>query len=314
MLLLKQKLLLMKKAAAVAKAAGQTFDNAHLPLVTGSSMMFTNSDGQVTLAASIAWIVSGVWKNSKHTVESLRNIVCAGLGVGSVHFYFLISDIEQGENSVMTAERRLQIQELISESLPQGSVMLVTFEPRLNHSGWIGRGKKNPSFCFSGGSDTWCPRLQSAYNYITGTETALRYRYAFIVRSRTDTTYVGPVAPVQKWHEVLPEGTIAGPRWQSKRFMYMDDTFFIIRRSLAVPALLLFPASTFLLFERKSLTTDTSNAAVWGQYCVWPEATLSYFFTATPWSHEAVQVLDFCALRLIDSFSVDATHGQKSNC
>lgn len=302
------------KAAAVAKAAGETFDNAHLPLVAGANMVFTNSDGQVMPAASIAWIVSGVWKNTSSTVESLRNIVCAGLGVGSVHFYFVISDTEQGENSVMTAERRLEIQQIILESLPLGSVMLVTFEPRLNHSGWMGRGKKNPSFCFSGGSDTWCPRLQSAYNYITGTETALRYRYAFIVRSRTDTTYVGPVAPIQKWHEALPEGAVAGPRWQSNRLMYMDDTFFIIRRSFAVPALLLFPASTFMLFERESLTTDTRIAAVWGEWCVWPEYTLSYFFTGTPWSHAAVQVLDFCVLRLIDSFSVDATHGRVTPC
>jgi hypothetical protein len=302
------------KAAAVAKAAGETFDNAHLPLVAGANMVFTNSDGQVMLAASIAWIVSGMWKNTNSTLDSLRNVVCAGMGVGSVHFYFVISDTEHGENSVMTAERRLEIQQMITESLPRGSVMLVTFEPRLNHSGWIGRGKKNPSFCFSGGSDTWCPRLQSAYNYITGTETALRYRYAFIVRSRTDTTYVGPVAPIQQWHEALPEGSVAGPLWQSKRLAYMDDTFFIIRRSLAVPALLLFPASTFMLFERESLTTDTSNAAVWGEWCVWPEATLSYFFTGTPWSHAAVQVLDFCALRLIDSFSVEATHGHRSNC
>ena len=45
------------KAAAVAKAAGETFDNAHLPLVAGANMVFTNSDGQVMPAASIAWIV-----------------------------------------------------------------------------------------------------------------------------------------------------------------------------------------------------------------------------------------------------------------
>jgi hypothetical protein len=302
-------------ADVVAKAAAETFDNAHLPLVTRANMTFTNSDGQAMVAASIAWIVSGVWKNSSYsTVESLRDVVCAGLGVGSVHFFFVISDTEQGGKSVMTAERQLEIQQMILESLPRGCVMLVTFEQTLNHSGWIGRGKRNPSFCFSGCSDTWCPRLQSAYNYITGTETALRYRYAFIVRSRTDTTWFGPVAHVHKWHEVLPEGAVAGPLWNSKRVTYMKDTFFIFRRSLAVPALLLFPASSFGMFERKMFSNDTRNAAVWGEWCIWPEYTLSYFFTGTSWSRAAVHVLELCQLRLINTFVVDGTHARMTEC
>lgn len=48
-----------------------------------------------------------------------------------------------------------EIQKTILDSLPDGSVMMVAFEASISHSGLFGRGKNNPSFCYTGCSDTW---------------------------------------------------------------------------------------------------------------------------------------------------------------
>jgi hypothetical protein len=48
-----------------------------------------------------------------------------------------------------------EIQKAILDSLPDGSVMMVAFETSISHSGLFGRGKNNPSFCYTGCSNTW---------------------------------------------------------------------------------------------------------------------------------------------------------------
>lgn len=95
---------------------------------------------------------------------------------------------------------------------------------------------------------------------------------------------------------------------------YWMMLFFIFRCSRPVTLLLHFPASIFKAFERKSLTTSRNELAVWGEYSIWPEAALSYFFTGTPWFHAAVSVLYACSLGLLATISTDANHGSFNNC
>ena len=294
-------------------------DNEHLPLVTSSDQKVIHLNHGLQNAASIAWIVSGVWRDvrSVTTLHHLRDQVCAGLGSGSVHFYFVISNVEEGALAAMSRDRRSEIQKFIQDTLPHGSVMLVVFQESVDHSGWFGRGSATPQFCNFVCSDTWCSRLQIAYNYITATETAQLYRYAFVVHSRTDAQYSGLFAPAQKWHDVISERGIVGSSWKSGRFDWdggKDDSFFILRRCHAAHALLHFPAFTYRLMKRELVSGSIADRAVWAHTHCWPEAAVSYFFTASQWSTVSMQVMDLCGLGLVGSIKAHMNCGVKIIC
>lgn len=297
-------------------------DNLHLPLVTSSDQLFVHTINGAQRAASIAWIVSGVWRGARSdaTLHHLRDRVIAGLGSGNVHFYFIISNTEEEAESMMSMHRRREIRKFIEDTLPAGSVMLVMFQENMDHSGWIGRGPtshQNPHFCNFACSDTWCSRLQAAYNYITATESIQMYRYAFVVYSRTDAQYSGHVAPAQKWHEAIPERGIAGSSWKSGRIDWdggKDDTFFILRRCHAALALLHFPAFTYRYVKREAVSSSIRDRAVWAHTHCWPEAAVSYFFTNSRWSGSSMEVMDLCELGLVGSLRVLMKAGLKTVC
>jgi len=294
-------------------------DNEHLPLVTSSNQRFIHANNGLQHAASIAWIVSGVWRGQRSvtTLHHLRDQVCAGLGAGNVHFYFIISNVEEEAQSAMSSVRRLEIRKFVEDTLPAGSVMLVMFQETVDHSGWIGRGSSSPQFCNFGCSDTWCSRLQAAYNYITATESAQLYRYAFVVHSRTDAQYSGLVAAAQRWHDVIAERGVAGSSWKSPRVEWeggKDDTFFILRRCHAATALLHFPAFTYRLTKRESVSNNLRDRAVWAHTHCWPEAAVAYFFTNSQWSAASMQVMDLCQLGLLGSLRAFMNSGVKTVC
>ncbi len=297
-------------------------DNLHLPLVTSSNQLFVHTSNGAQRAASIAWIVAGVWRGERSvaTLHNLRDQVCVGLGLGNVHFYFIISNTEDEAESAMPSHRRREIRKIIEDTLPTSSVMLVIFQENVDHSGWIGRGPishQNPQFCNFYCSDTWCSRLQTAYNYITATESIQMYRYAFVVYSRSDAQYSGHVAPAQTWHEVIPERGIAGSSWKSGRVDWdggKDDTFFILRRCHAASALLHFPAFTYRYVKREAVSSSIRDRAVWAHTHCWPEAAVAYFFTKSQWSAASMEAMDLCELGLVGSLKVLMKAGLKTVC
>jgi hypothetical protein len=298
----------------VASLPAPMLDNEHLQLVTSSHQTAMSFDRSLQVAASFAWIVSGVWRGQRSllTLHHLRDVVCAGLGHSHVHFYFIMSNVEDGASAAMTSERRLEIRKLIEDTLPFGSVMLVVFQERVDHSGWLGRTAAGPRFCNFSCAESWCPPLQSAYNYITATETYQFYRYAFVVLSRTDTHYGGPIAPAQRWHDVIPPFGVAGSRWtyvRGKIEWGKDDSFFVLRRFHATAAFLHFPAFALRLIKRESMSSSVADRAEWSYTYCWAEAAMAYFFTASSWSAGSMQVLDLCELALIGSLQTHMNSG-----
>jgi hypothetical protein len=294
-------------------------DNEHLQLVSSARQTVMKFDRSVHVAASFAWIVTGVWRGERSvtTLRLLRDKVCAGVGVGHVHFYFIVANAEEGSKEAMTSDRRRDIRSLINETLPPGSVMLVHFQETLDHSGWYGRAPASARFCSFACSDTWCSRLQAAYNYITGTETAQFYRYAFVVHSRTDTRYGGPLAPAQKWHDMIPTGGIAGSNWKLGRDDWQggkDDSFFVMRRAHAAAALLYFPAFTYRFIRRDVLSDNMQHQTVWRHKHCWPEVAIAHFFTASTWSEQSMMVLDLCGLGLVGTLDTDMNCRLKPIC
>jgi hypothetical protein len=297
-------------------------DNLHLPLVTSSNQLVVHTRNGAQHAASIAWIVAGVWRGERsvETLHNLRDHVCAGLGPGNVHFYFIISNTEDEAESAMSSHKRREIRKFIEDTLPAGSVMLVIFQENVDHSGWIGRGPishQNPEFCNFYCSEVWCSRLQTAYNYITATESVQMYRYAFVVYSRIDAQYSDHVAPAQTWHGVIPERGIAGSSWKSGRVNWdggKDDTFFIMRRCHAASALLHFPAFTYRYVKREVVSSSIKDRAAWGHIHCWPEAAVAYFFTKSQWSAASMQAMDLCELGLVGSLKVLQKAGLKTVC
>jgi hypothetical protein len=303
----------------VASLPMPMLDNEHLQLVTSSHQVVMSFDRSLQVAASFAWIVSGLWRGQRSllTLHHLRDVVCAGLGRSHVHFYFIMSNVEEGGNAAMSSERRIEIQKLIQDTLPAGSVMLVVFQERVDHSGWLGRTVSGPRFCNFSCAESWCPPLQSAYNYIAATETYQFYRYAFWVLSRTDTHYGGPIAPAQRWHEVIPARGIAGSKWDYARGKIewgKDDSFFVLRRCHAAAAFLHFPAFTLRLIKRESMTSSVKDRAVWSYTYCWAEAAVAYFFTTSPWSVGSMQVMDLCELGLVGSLQTHMNSGIRFNC
>ena len=163
----------------------------------------------------------------------------------------------------------------------------------------------------------WCPGLQSAYNFITATETYQFYRYAFVVVSRTDSHYVGPIASAQKWHDVIPKRGIIGSRWNFARGKIewgKDDSFFVLRRCHAAAALLHFPAFTYRLIKRESMSSSINDRAVWSYSYCWAEAAVAYFFTASRWSVGSMEVMDLCELGLVGQLQTHMNSGIRYNC
>jgi hypothetical protein len=298
-------------------------DNEHLQLVTSSHQTVMSFDRSLQVAASFAWIVTGVWRGQRSvaTLHLLRDVVCAGLGQGHAHFYFVMSNMEEGQSSAMTGDRRLEIRKFIEDTLPSGSVMLVLFQEKEDRSGWRGRTSASPQFCnfcdTTGFGTLWCLPLQSAYNYITATETYQFYRYAFVVVSRTDSHYVGPIASAQKWHDVIPKRGIIGSRWNFTRGKIewgKDDSFFVLRRCHAAAALLHFPAFTYRLIKRESMSSSIKDRAIWSYSYCWAEAAVAYFFTASRWSVGSMEVMDLCELGLVGQLQTHMNSGIRYNC
>ena len=303
-----------------ASLAEPSLDNEHLQLVTSSHQTVMTFDRSVQVAASIAWIVTGVWRGQRSvtTIHHLRDVVCSGLGHDHAHFYFVMSSMEEGQNAAMAGDRKLEIRKFIEDILPSGSVMLVLFQEKEDRSGWRRPSSASPQFCnFCDLCALWCLPLQSAYNYITATETYQFYRYAFVVVSRTDTQYGGPVASAQKWHDVIHQRGIAGSRWNFTRGKIewgKDDSFFVLRRCHAAAALLHFPAFTYRLIQREAMSSSVNDRAIWSYSYCWTEAAVAYFFTTSRWSVGSMEVMDLCELGLVGQLQTHMNSGIRFNC